>query len=103
MVWLVVDKRIDAHGDRQFFILKHIILHGARRRIIIMDLTGVPTPKIDLESTNLPEQSKTFQPADDRKKLEPYYKQFKVHVQPKLNPIFDWFKFNNYVQGAQPV
>ena len=30
---------------------------------------------------------------DDRKKLEPHYKRFKDHVQPKLNPIFARFKF----------
>ena len=41
--------------------------------------------------------------ADDRKKLGPHYKQFKDYVQPKLNPIFARFKFNNCVQGAQPV
>ena len=111
-----------------------------------MDLTGVPTPKIDWEATNLPEQWKKFHShvdlifkgplhekdeeirvtylhillwienkgreisntwtdisADDRKKLERHYKQFKDHVQPKLNPIFARFKFNNCVQGAQPV
>ena len=109
-----------------------------------MDLTGVPTPKIDWESMNLPEQWKKFHShvelifkgplhekdeeikvtylllwvgdkgreisntwanmtADDRKKLEPHYKRFKDHVQPKLNPILARFKFNNCVQGAQPV
>ena len=41
--------------------------------------------------------------ADDWKKLEPHYKRFKDHVQPKLNPIFARFKFNNCGQGAKSV
>ena len=38
-------------------------------------------------------------PEGDRKKLKEIYKAFKSHVQPKLNPVFCRFKFNNEVQG----
>ena len=113
-----------------------------------MDLTGVPTPTINWESSNLPDQWKKFkthaelifngplkendkdvkvnylllwigdkgrevkntwkdpegdQPAADPKKLDTYYERFKQHVQPKLNPIFARFKFNNTVQGGTSV
>ena len=40
---------------------------------------------------------------DDAKKLEPHYTRFKAHVQPKLNPIFARFKFNNESQGISTV
>ena len=36
----------------------------------------------------------------DSKKLNTYYDRFKRHVQPKLNPIFARFRFNNEVQGS---
>ena len=34
------------------------------------------------------------------KKLEHYYQKFLAHVQPKLNPIFASYKFNNKLQGT---
>eukprot|EP00105_Crassostrea_gigas_P044027 XP_019928175.1 PREDICTED: uncharacterized protein K02A2.6-like [Crassostrea gigas] len=109
-----------------------------------MDLTGVPTPKMDWEASNLPEQWKKFRTHvdlifkgpleekseeikvtylllwvgdkgreiyntwtgmtnDEKKKLEPHYKRYLAHVQPKLNPIFARFKFNNENQGASTV
>ena len=45
--------------------------------------------------TNISEQ--------DSKKLETYYKRFKDHVQPKLNPIFARYKFNNEVQNQDSI
>ena len=49
----------DAHGVHLVSLLKYIKLHDGRRGIIIiMNLTGAPTPKIDWESTNLHEQWK---------------------------------------------
>ena len=36
---------------------------------------------------------------EDSKKLEHYYEKFLVHVQPKLNPIFARYKFNNNCKG----
>ncbi|MES9883587.1 MAG: RNase H-like domain-containing protein [Sedimenticola sp.] len=36
--------------------------------------------------------------ADDRKLLKTYYDRYKGHVQPKLNPIFARYKFNNITQ-----
>lgn len=109
-----------------------------------MDWTGVPTPKMDWEASNLPEQWKKFRTHvdlifkgpleekreeikvtylllwvgdkgceiyntwtgmtnDEKKKLEPHYKRYLAHVQPKLNPIFARFKFNNENQGASTV
>ena len=41
--------------------------------------------------------------ADDAKKLETFYKRFKNHVQPKLNPIFARYRFNNEVQGSDSI
>ena len=38
--------------------------------------------------------------AGGAKKLETYYKLFKDHVQPKLNPIFARYKFNNEMQKS---
>ena len=38
-----------------------------------------------------------------QKKLETYYKRFKDHVQPKLNPIFARYKFNNEVQNQDTI
>lgn len=40
---------------------------------------------------------------DEKKKLEPHYKRYLAHVQPKLNPISECFKFNNENQGALTV
>ncbi|XP_062576025.1 uncharacterized protein K02A2.6-like [Saccostrea cucullata] len=37
---------------------------------------------------------------DDMKKLQPHYDRFLRYVQPKLNPIFARYKFNNEVQGT---
>lgn len=37
--------------------------------------------------------------ADDSKKLDSLYEHFRNHVQPKLNPVFARYKFNNEVQG----
>lgn len=37
--------------------------------------------------------------ADDSKKLNKYYEHFQAYVQPKLNPVFARYKFNNQVQG----
>ena len=45
--------------------------------------------------TNISEQ--------DSKKLETYYKRFKDHVQPKLNPIFARYKFSNEVQNQDSI
>ena len=41
--------------------------------------------------------------ADDAKKLETFYIRFKNHVQPKLNPIFARYRFNNEVQGSDSI
>ena len=41
--------------------------------------------------------------ADDAKKLETFYKSFKNHVQPKRNPIFARYHFNNEVQGSDSI
>lgn len=38
---------------------------------------------------------------DEKKKLEPHYKRYLAHVQPKLNPIFA--QVNNENQGASRV
>ena len=42
---------------------------------------------------------------DEKKKLDTYYQRFKayMYVQPKLNPVFSRFKFNNEVQGQQSI
>ena len=40
---------------------------------------------------------------DDAKKLDTFYTRFKDYVQPKLNPIFARFKFNNIIQGSDSV
>ena len=40
---------------------------------------------------------------DDAKKFEMFYKRFKNHVQPKLNPIFVRYRFNNEVQGSDSI
>lgn len=40
---------------------------------------------------------------DEKKKLEPFYKRYLEHVQPKLNPIFVHAKFNNEKPGASMV
>ena len=113
-----------------------------------MDLSGVPTPKFDWESTNLPDQWQKFKShvelifngplkekseevkvnylllwigdrgreirntwtdldsedqEEERSKLKTYYDRFQAHVQPKLNPIFARYKFNNETQGAATV
>lgn len=39
----------------------------------------------------------------DSKKLKTYYDRFKAHVQPKLNPIFARYKFNNEVQNQDTI
>ena len=106
-----------------------------------MELTGIPTPHMDWESSNLPDAWKKFKqhvelifkgPLSERgevvkvqylllwigdkgrdiyntwtdlsdadaKKLEPYYTRFQNYVQPKLNPIFGRYKFNNEIQGT---
>ena len=38
--------------------------------------------------------------AEEKKKLKPHLDKFQSHVQPKLNPIYLWYKFNNEVQGS---
>ncbi|XP_021361397.1 uncharacterized protein K02A2.6-like [Mizuhopecten yessoensis] len=113
-----------------------------------MDLSGIPTPKIDWEASNLPEQWRKFQShvrlifdgpladkaeeikvnylllwigdkgreirntwtdldteenAEARKKLQTLYDRYQAYVQPKLNPIFARYKFNNEVQGAGTI
>ena len=45
----------------------------------------------------------TPEKADDRKKLKTFYDRYKTQVQPKLNPIFARYKFNNEVQGAGTI
>ncbi|XP_052809376.1 uncharacterized protein K02A2.6-like [Mya arenaria] len=106
-----------------------------------MEMYGVSIPKMDLESTNLPQAWDKFQrhaelvfsgplknksdeenasyvllwvgdkgrdirqtwttiSETDAKKPATFFKKFKEYVQPKLNPIFARFKFNNIVQGA---
>ena len=105
-----------------------------------MDLTGIPPPKMDWDSTNLPEAWKKFQQhvdliftgpladkeesilckylllwigdkgrdvfntweisAEDAKKLQTFYDKFKSYVQPKLNPVFARYKFNNIIQNS---
>jgi len=105
-----------------------------------MDLTGIPLPKMDWDSTNLPEAWKKFQQhvdliftgpladkeesivckylllwigdkgrdvfntweisAEDAKKLQTFYDKFKSYVQPKLNPVFARYKFNNIIQNS---
>ena len=39
----------------------------------------------------------------DAGKLETYYARFKNHVQPKLNPIFARYRFNNETQGSDSI
>lgn len=39
----------------------------------------------------------------DAKKLNTYYDKFKNYVQPKLNPIFARYKFNNELQGSSSI
>lgn len=41
--------------------------------------------------------------ATDAKKLETYNMKFKDHVQPKLNPIFARYKFNNEIQNQDTI
>lgn len=106
-----------------------------------MDLTGIPTPKMDWDSTNLPEAWKKFQQhvqlifdgplkdkdeeikckylllwvgdkgrdvfntwpelsAEQAKTLNVYFNKFKSYVQPKLNPVFARYKFNNILQNS---
>ena len=106
-----------------------------------MDLTGIPYPTIDFNSSNLPEAWSKFQQhvqlmfkgplkaksedeqvsylqlwlgdkgreihgnftftEAEKDKLEPIYSKFKDYAQPKLNPIFARYKFNNEIQEAQ--
>ena len=40
---------------------------------------------------------------DEKKDLDLHYRKFKEHVQPKLNPIFSRYKFNNEVQGSDSI
>ena len=40
---------------------------------------------------------------EDAKKLDTFYNKFKAHVQPKLNPIFARYQFNNQVQGNDSI
>ena len=40
---------------------------------------------------------------ENAKKLETNYTRFKTHVQPKLNPIFARYCFNNEVQGSDSI
>lgn len=39
----------------------------------------------------------------DAKKLDTFYSRFKTHVQPKLNPIFARYRFNNEIQGTDSI
>ena len=41
--------------------------------------------------------------AEDVKKVTTFYTRFKKHVQPKLNPIFVRYRFNNEVQGSDSI
>ena len=43
------------------------------------------------------------EPPEDPRKLKTLYDRYKAHVQPKLNPIFARFKFNNEIQGSSTV
>ena len=125
------------------------LLHGVRSKPDLqrescqhfkMDLTGIPTPKMDWDSTNLPEAWKKFQhvqlifdgplkdkdeeikckylllwvgdkgrdvfntwpelSAEQAKTLNVYFNKFKSYVQPKLNPVFARYKFNNILQNS---
>lgn len=40
---------------------------------------------------------------EEGKSLETHFKKFQDYVQPKQNPVFSRYKFNNETQGAQPV
>jgi hypothetical protein len=40
---------------------------------------------------------------EEKKVLNTYYTRFMQYVQPKLNPVFSRFKFNNEVQGQQSI
>lgn len=108
-----------------------------------MDITGIPTPCMDWNSTNLVDSWKTFQQHvqlifdgplkdkddaikisylliwigdkgrdvfntwtlnnDEKKELNTYYTCFMQYVQPKLNPVFSRFKFNNKIQGQLSI
>ncbi|XP_014667306.1 PREDICTED: uncharacterized protein LOC106808905, partial [Priapulus caudatus] len=108
-----------------------------------MELAGIPVPKMEWDSSNLPEAFKRFKQhiqlvfdgpltdkdeavkckyfmlwigdrgreiyntwsvsEDDEKKLSTYYESFQSYIQPKLNPIFARYKFNNEVQREQSV
>ena len=39
----------------------------------------------------------------NEKKLEPYFKRFKAHVQPKLNPFFARYRVNDEIQGSDTI
>lgn len=43
-----------------------------------------------------------FEP-EEAKKLQTYYDKYLAHVQPKLNPIFARYKFNNELQGTSTI
>ncbi|XP_021368026.1 uncharacterized protein K02A2.6-like, partial [Mizuhopecten yessoensis] len=45
----------------------------------------------------------TEENAEARKKLQTLYDRYQAYVQPKLNPIFARYKFNNEVQGAGTI
>ncbi|KAL3866981.1 hypothetical protein ACJMK2_044224 [Sinanodonta woodiana] len=108
-----------------------------------MDLSGVPTPTMDWENSNLTTSWAKFQQhcelifngpmsrrsdavkanyillwvgdkgrdifntwtltEDDKKDPTVIFTKFKHHVQPKLNPVFAQFKFNNEIQGSKTI
>ena len=39
----------------------------------------------------------------DSKKLSKHYEKFQEYVQPKQNPEFSRYKFNNEIQGSRPM
>ena len=42
-------------------------------------------------------------PKTDSKKLSKHYEKFQEYIQPKQNPVFSRYKFNNEIQGSRPM
>ena len=108
-----------------------------------MDLLGITSPRMDWDSSNLPETWEKFHrhvelifqgplkskeeeekvaslliwvddkgkdicqswslEGDEARILKTYYDRYKSHMQPKLNPVFARFQFNNEVQGNNSI
>lgn len=79
-------------------------------------MSGITPSTMDWDSSNLPETWEKFQrhmerdvhqswtlAADAAKKLKTYYEKIQKHTQPKLNPVFARFRFNNEVQGTDSI